>query len=321
MKSLIPILCVLALAGSSVGQIGPAGANRRPKSAILERALRAQTKLKYSGVRKMVMRLGPQSKMNIERVWQDGSRSRVEFEPGSDDAGQIIVIVGGTRSHFFPGSNEIQVRPVHLDEPLIRLGEMVRGGRGTQIKESAGGAVAGQKTTLLSFVDANNNVMGRLWIDPDTAMILKRELFDPSGRLVGSMEFLRVDLSPTFDESDFKISRQGAKVVTIDDLLRRQASAVGVRSLRLPESTGYVLESVSALPLGQGNRAVSQSYFNRQGRRLSLFITRKSIDARRLKGRQGPGLATVTKTFGEITVVLVGSLNVAELQKLADQVK
>ena len=139
-----------------------------------------------------------------------------------------------------------------MEEPLMRLGEMVRGGRGAQIKEGSGGAVAGQQTTLLTFSDPGGNTLGKLWLDPETAMVLKRELFDVSGRLVGSMEFTRVDLNPKFDESDFKITRRGARIVTLDEMLRRQANVVGVRPLRLAEGSGFVLESVNVVPLGEG---------------------------------------------------------------------
>ncbi|MBL8060536.1 MAG: hypothetical protein JNK63_07470 [Chthonomonas sp.] len=290
------------------------------RNPLLERAVRAQAKLRFTGVRRMVMRLGPQARTNVERVWQDGSRYRVEFEPGSVDAGQVIVIANGVRSHFFPSSNEIQVRPAMMDEPLMRLGEMLRGGRGTQIKESSGGAVAGQQTNLLTFSDSNGNAIGKLWVDPDTAMVLKRELFDASGRLVGSMEFIRVDLNPKFDESDFKITRKGARVVTIDEMLRRLAGSVGVRPLRLQESSGFILEAVNVVPLGEGKRALSQSYFSRQGKRVSVFITRSSVDARRISGRQGPALASIARTIGDLTVVLIGNVPQADLQKLADQV-
>ncbi len=289
---------------------------------LLERAVREQPKLRFTGTRRLIVRLGPEARETVERVWQDSGRSRVEFEGTSTDSGQIIVIANGQRSHYFPNSNEIQIRPARIEEPMIRLGEIVRGGRGGQIRESAGGAIAGIRTTQLSFVDASGNVLGKLWVDPNSAMVLKRELFDPSGRLVGSMEYLTVNSKPSFSENDFKIIRRGAKVVTVDEMLRRLSQQVGVRPLRLLESeTTFMLEGVRPLSLGDGRKALLQSYFSKSGRRLTLYVTRGELDARRLRGLQGPNLATVKRTIGELTVVLIGNMPQADLDRLADQVR
>lgn len=321
----IAILLCVSLSGVASGQRFPRGGGEggpKNRNGLLERAMRVQPKLKFSGTRRLLVRLGPDAKENVEKVWQDGTRSRVEFERGSADAGQIIVIANGVRSHFFPESNEIQVRPVRMEEPLARLGEMVRGGgRGTQIRESAGGTIAGQATTQLSFVDPNGNVVGKLWIDPDTAMVLKRELFDPSGRLVGSMEFINVRLNPPFSEDDFKINRRGAKIVTIDELLKRNATMAGVRPLRISDDSGLFLEQVKVIPLGDGRKALAQSYFGGNGRRLTMYVTRGNLDSGRLERLQGPHLASITMRKGEFTVVLIGGMSQGELQRLADQVR
>ena len=322
-RRVLTILLVASLVSGVFAQRGPGGGPDRPRNALLEKAMRVQSKLRFTGTRRLLVRLGPEAKENIEKVWQDGQRSRVEFERGSADEGQIIVIASGVRSHFFPEANEIQVRPVRMEEPLARLGEIVRGGgRGAQVRESGGGAVAGQRTVLLSFVDPNGNVAGKLWIDPDTAMVLKRELFDPSGRLVGSMEFLSVNSNPSFDENDFKIVRKGAKIVTVDELLRRQSVQAGVRPLRIPETQGgFLLESVKVIPLGDGRKALAQSYFGADGQRVSMYLTRGTMDLGRLQRLQGPHLASVTKRVGDFTIVLIGSMPATELQRLADQVR
>lgn len=290
---------------------------------LLVKAMQAQPNLRFTGTRRVLTRLGPEARQNVEQVWQDGRRLRVEFAEGSSDFGQIIVVADGQRQHYFPQTNEIQVRPARFEEPLGRLMDFGRGGRrGVRVQESNGGSVAGQRTTLLSFTDPSGNVMGRLWIAPENGMVMKREMMDPSGRLVGSMEFVSVNMRPTFQPNDFRIVRRGAKVLTQDDLLERQAKRLNFRPIRLPsEGSGYQLDSVRVVPLGDGRNALAQTYVGGQGRRLTLFMVRGQMDSTRLRRSQGQLVASATRTVGDLTLVLIGNLEEADLRRLLEQAR
>ena len=118
--------------------------------------------------------------------------------------GLIIVEDKAERRHYFPDKNEIRISGARREDSLDRLmGLFKKRGGQPKFVESPGEAIAGNRTTLVSVSDARGNVIQKLFIEPKSGVVLKRELFDPTGTPMGSFTFTKVDLNPKFDDRIF----------------------------------------------------------------------------------------------------------------------
>jgi outer membrane lipoprotein-sorting protein len=284
---------------------------------LLARAIQAEATLTYSGRRTVEFRVGAERVRHVEIVLRNGWQSRTEFEPGTPNAGQIIVENRERRWHFFPETNEIHVLPPRRDGVLLRLGQMLRAR--IRIEESPGGEVAGLRTRQLAFVDPRGNVIQRLWIHPPSAMVVRRELFDLVGTRIGAFEFTRVNFQPSFAPEDFRILRQGATMVTLPEQIRRVARRLGLQPHRLPEAEPYSLEAVRPMNLA-GRRLMAQMYIGERGR-LTLFQVAGELDGDLVRQLARPGLGSRTWRRQGATFLLVGDVGQAELDRLAERMR
>ena len=325
----ILVTCLVATSFAQFGgerrPQGPGGPPGREKlrfsEPILQKAFEVQNQLKFFGVRKSVIRLGDSERRNTERVWREGMNQRVEFERGSSDEGQVIVLKGGQKWHYFKSTNEIQVKPARFEDPLRRLAMMLSGrGRGpkAEIEVSDGGNIAKIKTKLVKVLVNQNSVIMKMWIDPNSGLILKREIFDPTGRLVGSSEFTKVDFSANLDKSDFELRVPGASIVPIGEMISRTAKKAGVPAFVLKPGMDLELDSVRLVKLDSGD-AVFQSYISERGR-LSLVVSKTKIDARRLKSMAGKNNATAVFEMKGVWITLITDSPQHDLDRIRDMI-
>lgn len=326
---------LLATACSSMAQGRPRGGgppdgpprdpprqfNPQVKDPTLKKMMQASGRLRYSGVRVVEFRADGERLRNVEIVTVDGPRSRTEFGPGSTWIGQIIVENANQRKHFFPDRNEIHLLPRRRDELGARFGRMlhdVQNGR-LQLKSEPGGDVAGHETRKISVVDPRGNVIQKLWIDIETGLPLKRELFDPSGVRSGYFEFNRVNYRPNFSDADFEINKRGAKVVTLDDQLEQVAKRIGLPAYRLPKDSPFKLDSIRPVPLGENQKGIAQVYVD-GGFRLSLFVIPSAVDPNRIQRFGGDRFDAASKRLRGATVVLVGDIPRDRLTRLIESI-
>lgn len=284
--------------------------------------IEAQNRLRYSGLRVVEMRLGPDRERNTEIVLRDGPLQRTEFTQDSPNAGQIIVENAQRRRHFFPATNEIQVLPARRDEVQSRMRVLLRQiVDGTlRLRVEPGGEVAARRTQLAIFDDPKGNPVQRLWIDAETGMLLKRELFDPVGSRIGFFEFKRINYRPTFTPDDFEIVRKGARVVTLDDQIRIMSRRLSIPAVRIPDSDDLHLESVRPLELGT-TRAMMQSYTGDRGR-VTLYHVAGSIDPQRLRRLAGnSNLGVYSWEDSGRTLALIGDMPASDLERLSRTIR
>lgn len=311
-------ICAIALAQPGRGRPGGPGAPGGPGPELLRKMLQSQPGLRFSGTRIVEFRNGPDRVRNTEILLKDGERQRIEFSADSPNAGQIIVESGRERRQYFPDKNEIQVLRPRREEMIGRLGMLARQIRegGMRFRVEGGGEIAGIGTKQMILTDPQGNVVQRMWIDPDSGMLLKREIFDPVGTRIGYFEFTKVTFNPRFAPDDFRILRKGAKVVTIDDLVGRFAKRLGFSPTRIPVSEPYELEDVRPVDLG-ARKGMMQLYAGQRGR-FSLYQISGDIDQRRLERlADGPRLDVFSWRNGERTFILVGDVGRAELERLS----
>ncbi len=314
-------LVAIALLGSlTVASAQPKRqvADEKPRFEIADRlpsalkaALKAYGKIRYSGSRIVEFKSGPDRQRHVEYVITDGFRSRVEFPDDSPLRGQVIVETPKERRHFTPKSNEIHVLPPRREEAFGRIANMAK--RRFRFTQSGGGSIAGLSTQLVSISDPQGNVLQKLWIDPKSGMVLKREVFDRGGALQGFFEFQKVDLTPNIDPSEFRLQPKGARVVTPNLVLNRLIRKGSFQDVRLT-GTSYHLESAKIQNIG-GRQVLVQLYLG-DGHRISLYQLAASIDPAKLDKLAG-ALNTYAWQRGESTFALVGDLTDAELRTLA----
>jgi len=316
---MIGIGCVSAAAWSGAFQEARQGRpNFQELPQPLQRMFRAQMTLKYTGVRLVEFKRDGNRVQTEEIISKDGPRYRIEYPRGSAFAGQIIVENGRERLHFFPDTNEIKVLPRRKDETLMRIGRLL-GGRdrrgGIDIKP--GERIANRATQRIALSDPRGNVLMRLWIDEANGMLLKREMLDPVGSPIASFEFRRVDYNPVFRPADFEIQRAGARRLTLVDELNQLAEKHGFPAKRLTDVGELKLDSVRMLWKGSG---IEQLYVG-NGKRISFFMTKSAINPERLAKRSGGKTASATWQAGGVSYVLIGNVDQAEIERLANRLK
>lgn len=293
--------------------------NRFP---ILKKMLDAHASLRYSGLRVVEMRIGPDRQRNTEIVLRDGLLQRTEFTSDSPNAGQIIIENGRMRRHYFPDTNEVQVLPARGDEAMARyrglLMQVVEGQ--IKVEVEPGGEIAGRSTQLVEFTDSRGNPLQKLWVDSDSGMLVKRELYDAVGTRIGFFEFQRINFRPTIAADDFEIKRRGAALVTLDDQIRRMSRNLGFQPVRIPDGSGFELDGVRAIDVG-GSRALMQTYSGEKGR-FSLYQLNGNVDHQRLRRLAGgSNLSVFTWQTGGRTLALIGELTPRELERLAGAIR
>lgn len=283
---------------------------------ILQKAFNAVHKIRYTGTRVVEFKKGPDRKKHTEFVIVDGARSRVEFPGGSPFAGQIIVESGKQRMHYFPDKNEVHMLPARREDAVFRLVSMAkRFGKegGLKFSEDAGEAVAGKATRLATISDKDANPLQKLWINPETGLILRRVIFDRVGSPIGSFEFTRVNFKPVLKPGDFVIKRN-ARILKPMDLAKRLASENDFAPVFLPASEGYELEHSRVDTWEQGSKIFAQRYEGKKGN-LTLFqVKGKAPEPRNRRGREN--LIYSWESNGR-NFALVGGSSLEELQRLA----
>ncbi len=315
----------MLLVGSSAGAPAQSRAARFQTPApqfsvppILQKAITASKHLRYSGRRVVQFWRQDKSRKHEEIVTRDGIFTRVEFPAGSPNGGQVIVENKDDRRHYFPSRNELLIQPPRHEESTGGLARIARqGSKGRlQFATGAGLRVAGFQTELLTVSDINGNLMERLYIEPNSGMVLRREVFDPGGAKIGYFEFTQIDINPpAFDPSLFRFERKGVRIVTPYDRLRDMAVKNGFQPLSLPPKSGFKLDTSRITQIG-GQDVLVQSFWSARGK-LSLFELKTAVDADRLRHFAGKDLQTYSWTNQGVTFVFVGTQSQDDLQRLS----
>lgn len=314
MRRAILLLPLLAL-----GAISSAQEMRSDVPAVLRKAFLRGRSVRYTGTRVVMFRRGPETIQHSEYVIRDGPRLRIEFPRESEFGGQIIVETKNERRHYFPDRNEIQVLPPRREEAFERLARLVKSPRDRfRFNTGPDETVAGKNTEQVVVSDPSGNVVQRLYIEPKSGLVLKRQLFDDVGTRFGGFEFTEVDLNPRIRNDVFRLARRGARVVTPTQLLEELARREGFRPVVLPPTDGVKLEWSGIWKI-DGEDVLTQSYAVSDGR-LSLFQLKRIVSPEKLsKFARGRVKFVYWRKDGR-TFVLVGNRSAEELRRLAEPI-
>lgn len=284
---------------------------------VLRLAVANSDHLRYQGRRTVELRPKGKSDVHDEFVTREYTKVRIEFPSESKYAGQVIVENESDRFHFRPDRNTIEVLPPRHEETLERLSRFAEGKAGRwQVYEDPGEVVAGYRTEQVVIADPKGNIEQRLFIEPRTGILLKRQLFNAVGALTGAFTYTQVDLDPPrFDPSTFQIVRKGAKIVTPYDNLRQLAAKRGFANAFLPRSTGFRLESAHVEPMA-GIQVLVQ-FYSQASKRVTLYQVDGAVSMDRLREFAKKDLHTRSWMDGGRTFVLIGPADDALLARLA----
>ena len=309
------IACVAPFASAQ-----ESGKGKRPElPAELKDSFERAKNIRFSGKRTVTVVRAGRVETHNEYVTKDGPNLRIEFSAGSPYSGQIIIETKNERKHYFPDKNEIREYPSFSKKQFEGFRSFRRGSKAGSMHfdTSAGGTIAGLKCTKYQLSDASNNPIAQIYIEPHSGMTVKRVIFDQTGNIAGSYEFVTLTLDPKIQPGAFKIFRRGATVIRPNDDLRREARELGIPALSLPKSSGYLLESVYVRDV-KGSKVLIQSYGSDESR-ITVFMTKSTLNASDLRRSNRGELVSYLRTLNGVTLVLMGDQSEDRLRTLSNQ--
>ncbi len=281
---------------------------------MLFRAIRAQPTLKYTGTYIVEFRQSSPPVRHQELITRDGSQYRIDFPTDSQFAGQVIVEDSHVRLHYHPIANEIIQQPPRHGESWEKVANLATDPK-FHLSTAEGQVVAGLKTEQLVVSDKFGNIIQRLFIEPNSGVILKRQIFDLVGTQAGFFEFTQIDLAPKIDPTAFVIKRKNAAVITPETQLQRVCKRQGFVYRVINPSSGFLLESAIGRKFA-GIQGIVETYVN--GRiRLWVYILKSPVDPMRLRQQARKSEHFYSWHSGEETIVLIGNLPEKSLENLA----
>lgn len=336
LTSLGGVLLVFAAAAQGPGR-QPAG--EPPTHPLLEEVRKVGGRIKLAGVREVILvrANGGPTKFR-ERVLQDGLKVRIEYSAGGPYEGQIVVDNGVVQHHYVPEKNEIRERP-SFGQPWMMFGRRNGGGGGGQpprsdrnsnerrpapggpgwvteiVKEPQSQKVAGITTTVLSFNGRDKRVFSRMWIEPKRKAVLKAQVYDPAGKVVGGFQYVAVKFDPVIPSSAFVLNVPGAKRIQLEDEAEKAFKETKLPYFGFEKGAGWKLTSVRRMS-GERLKFVALTY-TRDGRRVTLFVTPEGVDRSRLEQMAGDRTKVYIWKDDGVNLVLMGGMDESVLKQLS----
>lgn len=348
---------ILASACLTFGQ-GPSGRQASPAShPLLEAVMKASSSLRFAGIREVTFpQQGGQVSKFRERVLQDGVKKRIEYSAGGPFAGHIAVDDGKVWQQYNPETKEIRERP-SMGEPWMmfvrgmgRPGDrrFAPGGSGRrqgrppgenappaegsgpgpsgrggprpplQVERESSQKVAGLDSTVLAFKGFKDQVISRLWIEPNRKLILKSESYGPDGRVFAGFEFIAIKFDPAIPPQAFTLNIAGARRVTSQDEAERAFKILKLSPFGIKPDSGWRLTNVHKMDT-ENIKFVSLSYSNKDAR-VTLFVVEGQPDKERLRKMAGDRASVYAWNSKGVNLVLLGGLDEAGLRKLSTKV-
>jgi sigma-E factor negative regulatory protein RseB len=185
--------------------------------ALLERAARASGALSYSGTKYVAS-------------WRASGAATSLVDVRHDPGGGMVLTASPTAARTGNGDDELVVAAARLDDALL---DVLR--ENFELRLAGDGRCTGRTADLVEArrtPDLGGTVAGRFWIDRESGLLLRREVFDEEGRRLRSSAFVDLELSADAPLVTLAAERQ---------LTRDTGAAVSPRRLAQLRDDGWPL--------------------------------------------------------------------------------
>jgi len=145
-------------------------------------------------------------------LYQPGGRERRELH-----ATRGVQVLDGEYSwQYFPERDIVIKRPARADGgEILRPEQLLRAIASYTIQAVPSGPIAGRRSRALEFIPrlAGSRPRRVVWVDAETALILRTEVYGTNNRLAWLSVFEELEYHPTFDAAAF--TRPGPPDVTV----------------------------------------------------------------------------------------------------------
>lgn len=281
---------------------------------LAERVVRALRSARYSAERNVQLARGPLKVRHAEVVHKDGPRTRIEYLAGSPLEGTVVVEDGRRRYVVRPDGSTIEEGPTRGDFLTQRLEAVLADSEGFSLRVEAGQPVAGLPTRLLEVLDRRGGVAQRLWVHPQSGIVLRQEVYGPAGRALGGYELRRIELHPKFEPGLFDPPRSPSARTSVLARLLAVSREGGFLPAYLPLRSGFRIEALMVREIA-GRKVLAQVY---RGRRGLLTLYQLSPTGRPIRGLpRAPGLSLHAWEREGRSFVLIGDPPEEKLRELA----
>lgn len=284
-------------------------------AALMEGLGKKWTTARFAGIRTITYMEDGKVRKLEERVLRGNNKTRIEYDKNSSYAGQIVFEHGYQRKTYFKASNELRISS---RSPLNHQLVLMRSGRGPTVTKISGSEkVAGHDCKLVVTVAEGDTVRHRMWVDEDKGVVLRRETYDPEGKVVAGYVYKRIQYNAKFSDKHLD-PPTSAKVVTLEAEAARAAKDLGMPAFKMTQKD-WVLTDVNKVD-SRGVKLLALSYAH-PTRRVTLSIVPKDTDLDNLDRIKPRGAETHLWTSGNYRLVLIGNLPLDELRRLARSVR
>jgi outer membrane lipoprotein-sorting protein len=285
----------------------------------------------------------------IEYIGKKPNMMRMEYILPAEMAGQVMVLDGKTLWMYYPAENQVitvevpeiyqpfETDPIEFIEEVLNnsetslLGSEIIDGRSAYVIEMI------PKETGEHFLPGKTI----FWVDKETWMPLKVEMYDNEGKLVNTMEYKNVEINTGVPDSvfEFKIP-EGAEVKTLEESMEEEKMTIEEAqvnaSFDILEPTylpsGYEFDNVYMGDPKHNDTMIRLTYTNGEDfldldEDIELGIGRNLLESAEnvtINGQEGKLIEegrALYWTIGDIGLILhSGSLSKDEMIKIAESV-
>ncbi|GLU46782.1 sigma-E factor regulatory protein RseB domain-containing protein [Nocardiopsis ansamitocini] len=185
------------------------------------------------------------------------------FSPGREGAGAPGFLMG----------------PAPLDAPHDDLFALLDAN--FQVRRVATEVVGGRAAVLVQATRDGSAPAARFWVDADTGLLLRREVYDLDGELAYSSAFLSIDLAPRSPDVAEPARRGQPWGNQLDSA---ELSRLREDGWRLPEGLGAGFALVEARSTGSGQDRVVHLSYSEGICLVSVFVQRGSLNGGEVAG-------------------------------------
>jgi len=285
----------------------------------------------------------------IEYIGKKPNMMRMEYILPAEMAGQVMVLDGKTLWMYYPAENQvITVEVPEIDQPFetdpVEFIEEVLNNSETSLLGSE--IIDGRSTYVIDMIPKETGKLflhGKtiFWVDKETWMPLKIEMYDNEGKLVNTMEYKNIEINTGVPDSVFKFKiPEGAEVKTMEESMEEEKMTIeeaqANASFDILEPTylpsGYEFDNVHMGDPKHNDTMIRLTYTNGEDfldldEDIGLEIGRnllKSAENVTINGQEGKLIEegrALYWTIGDIGLILhSGSLSKNEMIKIAESV-